>query len=168
MDLNEAAHHFKLAVDQGNAEAKYYYAICLICADAVHRYLPDTFRYLKLSAENGSQHGQFVVACMAEHGIGVFSSANVLTAIQYYERCSDSFPAGSACFGSCLQTGKGIPVDFTVAAEFFKEAADLDNPDGINNFGCYLERGEGVDPDIELALTILLKSGITFTSRWFV
>jgi TPR repeat protein len=108
---------------------------------------------LKLSAENGSPDGQFAVACMAESGIGVFSSPNVITAGQYYERCCDLSPTASVCFGWCLQTGLGIPIDFTVAAEFFKKAADLNDANGINSFGCCLERGQDVDADIDCAIS---------------
>jgi TPR repeat protein len=84
--------------------------------------------------------------------IGAFSSADLLTTIRYYEQCSDSFPECSARFGWCLQTGRGIPIDFTVAAEFFKKAADLNDADDINSFGCCFERGEGVDSDIDWAV----------------
>jgi TPR repeat protein len=42
--------------------------------------------------------------------------------------------------------------DFTDAAECFKKAADLNDADGVNCFGCCLERGHGVDRDIERAV----------------
>jgi TPR repeat protein len=51
-----------------------------------------------------------------------------------------------------LQTGRGIPVDFTVAAECFKKAADSNDADGINGFGRCLECGDGIDPDIHRAV----------------
>jgi hypothetical protein len=47
-----------------------------------------------------------------------------------------------------LQTGRGIPIDFTVAANCFKKPADSNGADGIDGFGCCLERGEGMDPGI--------------------
>jgi hypothetical protein len=74
------------------------------------------------------------------------------------ERCSDLSPASSVCFGWCLHTGRGVPVDFTVAAEFFKKAADLNDVNGINSFGCCLEQGQGVDPDIHLAVQYYRKA----------
>jgi TPR repeat protein len=55
-------------------------------------------------------------------------------------------------FGWCLQTGRGIPVDFTVAAEFFKKSSDLDNLNGTNCVGCCLEQGQGVGTNIDLAV----------------
>jgi TPR repeat protein len=51
-----------------------------------------------------------------------------------------------------LPEGRGIPVDFTVAAECFKRAAGSDDADGVNCFGCCLERGHRVDPDPDRAV----------------
>jgi TPR repeat protein len=99
---------------------------------------------------------------MAENGIGAFSSAHLLTVVQNYERCSDLSPAGSSRFGWCLQTGLGIPIDFTVAAEFSKKAADSNDADGLNSFGCCLEQGQGVDVDIDLAVRYYRKAPSLF------
>jgi TPR repeat protein len=73
-------------------------------------------------------------------------------AVQKYELSSNGSAAGSARYGWLLYAGKGVPVDFTVAAEFFKRASDSNDADGTNNFGCCLERGDGVDKDIERAV----------------
>jgi TPR repeat protein len=90
---------------------------------------------------------------MPENGIGAFSSVDLLTAVQYYEGCSEFSVEASLRFGWCLRTGREIPVDFTIAAEFFKKAADLNNSDGINSFACCLEQGEVVDPDTDQAVS---------------
>jgi TPR repeat protein len=152
IDFNGAARYLKLAADEGDAESQHLSGIWLLTEHDGHRNIADSIRYLKLSTENDSSNGQFVVTLMAENGIRAFPSINFDTAVRYYERCSDLFPAASACFGRCLETGLGIPVDFTVAAEFFKKAADSDDANGMNSFGCCLERGQGVDPDIDWAV----------------
>jgi TPR repeat protein len=89
---------------------------------------------------------------MAENAIGLFPSIDLGTAVRYYERCHDHSPAGAACLGWCSRTGSGIPMDFNVAAECFKQAADSNDAAGVNGFGCCLERGEGIDPDIRRAV----------------
>jgi TPR repeat protein len=124
----------------------------VIGGNIVTRNIVNGFRYLKLSAENGNSEGQFAIACMAENGIGTFSSVDAVTAAEYYERCSDCFPEASLCFGRCLQTCFGIGMDFMVASEFLKRAADLDDLDGINSFGCCLEQGQCVDRNIEMSV----------------
>jgi TPR repeat protein len=81
------------------------------------RNFDDVFRYLKLSAESGSPDGQFVVGRVAETGIGGFSPINLDTAIRNHKGCVGHSAAGSNCLGWYLQIGRGIAVDFTVAAE---------------------------------------------------
>jgi TPR repeat protein len=155
-DLTRSTRYFRLAADHSIAESQYCYWFCLLNHHSPHRDIAGVIQYLKLSAENGSARGQFAIACMAETAIGPFSSIDLKTAVRYYERCCDRFPAGAVCLGRCLQMRRGIPVDFTVAAECFKQAADSNNADGVNCFGCCLERGDGVDPDIVRAV-----------SRWY-
>jgi TPR repeat protein len=131
----------------------YHYGIALLTSDPDHQNIAGAFRYLRLSAENGSPDGQFAIACMAENAIAPFTSSDLNTAVRYYERCFDLSPISAVCLGWCLQTGRGIPGDFTIAAECFKNAADSNDPDGVNCFGCCLERGDGVDPDIDRAVS---------------
>jgi TPR repeat protein len=142
----------KLEAEQGIVEAQFHYAICFIKGTGVDRNFATAFRYLKLSTENGSSNAQFRVACMAENAIGAFSYIDFDIAIRYYELCSDVSPACSVCFGWCWKSGRGVPVDFTVAVEFFKKASDSNDADGINCFGCCREQGQGVDPDIDWAV----------------
>jgi TPR repeat protein len=137
-DLRRAAHYDRLAAEHGVADAQYRYGIWLLGSQNGHREIAGAARYLELLAENGSPDGQFTNACMAENAIGAFPSVDLLTAVRYYEQCCDSYPSGAACLGWCLQNGRGIPVDFTVAAECFKKAADSGDADGINCFGCCL------------------------------
>jgi TPR repeat protein len=151
-DLTESAHYFKLAADQGIAEAQYHRGISLLTRQTGKRDIEGAIRYLKHSAQNGSPEGQFVFGCMAENGIGSFCSVDLLTAVEYYEGCSDDLAAGSAFLGWCLQTGRGIPIDFTISAEYFRKAADSGDADGMNNIGCCFEEGKGVDRNIELAV----------------
>jgi TPR repeat protein len=155
-DLIKAIDYFDLAANQGFPEAQYRCGICLLTDLTIDRNIADGIRFLKHSAENGSPNGQFVVACMSEHGIGI--PFDLITAAKYYEGCSNHSPAASVCCGWCLQTGRGIPIDFTVAAEFFKRAADLDDVEAMNSFACCLEQGQGVDADIDQAILYYQKS----------
>jgi hypothetical protein len=75
---------------------------------------------------------------MTENGIGV--SVDDALAGQMCRLSSD----GSVSCGWCLDSGKGVPVDVTVAAEFFKKTSDANDADGANSFGCGLERGDAL------------------------
>jgi hypothetical protein len=46
-----------------------------------------------------------------------------------------------------------MPIDFTVAAEFQKKAADSGDADGANGFGGCQELGQGVDVNIYSAMS---------------
>jgi hypothetical protein len=51
-----------------------------------------------------------------------------------------------------------VPIDFTVAAEFFQTAANSGDSNGANSIGVCLERGEGVETDIDRAFSYYQKA----------
>jgi TPR repeat protein len=155
-DLISAAHYFKLSADQGNTGGQYHFAMCLLTGNGLQRNMRMAIRYFILSAESGNPESQRVVGWMAEHGIG--TAIDIAAAGRYYELSADHSSAGAFRFGQCCRKGRGVPIDFTVAAEFFRKAADSGNADGANSFGCCLERGEGVDANIELAVKYFRKA----------
>jgi TPR repeat protein len=121
----------------------------LLTGKVVQRDLATAIQYFKMSAENGSPEGQTIVGWMIENGIGIPMD---LMALRYYDLSSDQSPHSPALYGRWYQTGRGIPVDFTLAAEYFQKAEDPDNPIGSNDFSCCLERGEGLNKDINRAV----------------
>jgi TPR repeat protein len=130
-----AARYFRFAAEQGIAEAQYRYGISFLTDDAGRRNITDALLYLKLSAENSSPNGQFVIACLAENGLPPFPSTDLDTAVRSYEQCCDLSPIGAVCLGWCLQTVRDIPGDFTAAVQCLKRAADSNDPDSVNCFG---------------------------------
>jgi TPR repeat protein len=151
-NLTLAAHYFRLAAEHSVAESYYRRGICFLGRYSGHRDITGAIPSLKLSADNGSPDGQFAIACMSENAIGRFHSIDLDTVVRYYELCSDRSPAGTAYSGWRLQTGGAISIDFTVAADCFKKAADSNDADGRDGFGCCLERAEDIDPDIHHAV----------------
>jgi TPR repeat protein len=99
IDMRSAARYFKLAADQGLAEAECHYGRCLLAGVGLQRDLATAIQYLKLSAAKGSPSGQFVVGWMAENGIGSYVDRTV--AVRYYELSCDLSAAGSARVGWC-------------------------------------------------------------------
>jgi TPR repeat protein len=77
---------------------------------------------------------------------------NLLEAVGYYDLPSDQSPDVAALYHRCHQTGRGIPVDFKLAENYFQKAADSNNPVGSKSFGCCLEKAEGVDKSIDWAI----------------
>ncbi len=50
------------------------------------------------------------------------------------------------------QNGLGVEEDWSKAFEYYKMAADLEEPTGMNNVGFFYENGMGVEQDYEKAL----------------
>jgi TPR repeat protein len=148
--LISAAHYFKLSTDQGHSVAQYHDAMCLLTGRGLPRDIADAIRHFTLFAENGNSDGQAVVGWMTENGIS--TALDLVIAARYYELSAGDSGAGAARFGRCCQKGSGILVNFTVAAELFLRAAVFGDAVGANSLGCCLERGEGVDPNLELAV----------------
>jgi TPR repeat protein len=82
-----------------------------------------------------------------------------LAAVDNDDLSSDCSAPSSTHDGWCLDAGKGVPVDFTIAAEFFKKACDSNDADGLNSFCYYVERGEDIDENIEHAVFYYRKAG---------
>jgi TPR repeat protein len=110
--------------------------MCLITRDGLARDITAAIRYFTLYAENGGSDGQAVVGWMMENGIN--SAPEIAADVCYYE----------------LSVPHLIAVLFTwvVAAELFDKAAVFGDADSANSFSCCLERDEGVDQTIELAV----------------
>jgi TPR repeat protein len=87
---------------------------------------------------------------MAENGIS--HPMDLAASARLYQLSADRFPVSAACYGWCLRDGRGVPIDFTVAVEFFQQEADLNDHDGANSLGACLELGEGIAANIERAV----------------
>jgi TPR repeat protein len=129
--------------------------ISLLTGGDLQRSLTVSIRSFIQSPEGGNPESQRIVGWMTEKGIG--TAIDIAAAARYYELSADHSIAGAFRLGQCCQNSLGVPVDFTVAVEFFQKAADTSNADGANSFGCCLERGEGVDVNIELVVKYYFK-----------
>jgi TPR repeat protein len=107
--------------------------------------------YLTRSADGGNSTAQLNVAHLLEEGIGM-GSDHILAA-KYYGLASQSSPIGCACYGWCCQRGRGVPVSFIEAAEYFQMAADGDSADGENALAICLELGLGIEKDMEQSVS---------------
>jgi TPR repeat protein len=127
--LEEAAHYFKLAPDQGNADGQWNWAMQLLTSDAIPVCaLTNASHYFRFSPENGSARGQAIVDWMAEHGIG--SPVDLTAAVYCYDLASEKSRHACVLFSQCYETGRGVPVDFRLVAECFQKAAHLGDPVG--------------------------------------
>jgi TPR repeat protein len=149
IDFRAAAHYFKLAADQGIAEAQFNYGACLILDPIQQDYIVAA-EYLRLAADQGHIPDRDTLARLVPLKSQIFR--DIFQEAHFYELASNSVPICSTFYGWLLQTGKGVPIDFTVAAEFLRRSADCDEPNGVSSFGACLEQGQGVDVDVLMAV----------------
>jgi TPR repeat protein len=145
VDRDEVAadHYYLLAASQGVAEAQYLCGHRLLMAHGVDQDLAMAVGYLPSSAENGHTEGELAFAHLLDDGIGLPQDS--VRAAKYYELASASSPRACACYGWCLQQGRGVPVNFTEAAELFQRSAEGGDSFGANGIGVCLETGRGIE-----------------------
>jgi TPR repeat protein len=155
IDLNMAASYYKHAADEHDSHKQRLCPFHLLRFD-VTKFSAESPQYIKLSTAHAKSTAQLRLANFLENGIGI--SKDHILAAKYYEMASDLFPSACACYGWCLQHGRGVPVNLTEAAAFFQYAADGDNADGANSLGICLERGLGIEKDIDRSVLYYRKA----------
>jgi TPR repeat protein len=121
MDLKGAVHYFKLCADQGNAAGYYESGRCMLAGIGQGRNCENVIRWFRLSAQIGCAKACAVLGWMTENGIE--TDVDFGEIVQASELSCDPPRDCSAVCGRSCQTGRGVPVDLTVAAEFFQMAA---------------------------------------------
>jgi TPR repeat protein len=106
-------------------------------------------------AKQKESQEQEVAGWMAKNGND--TPLDITAAARYYELSADHSSVGAFHLGRCCSIGRGIPIDFTLAAEFFLRAADSGDLDGERGFGCYVERDKGVDATLNLLRSIIAR-----------
>jgi TPR repeat protein len=149
IDLPNAVHYFKLSADHSNANSLYEYAVCFLHCLGVPRHIAVPIRWFSAAASAGNANSQAAMAWMSANGVAVAFDLNKSAVL--YECSSDLCPSSAAAYGSSSLTGRGIPVDFTLAVAFFQRAADSGDSDGANCLGGCLERGDGINADLARA-----------------
>jgi hypothetical protein len=137
-----AVHHFKRAADQGNDTDPWHYDM--------HQ-LPDAGNGVEL------QKGTHYFNLPSDRH---FLDCRKRTKGGFFSLFSDQLGDLKCVIAWIVENGigQGVPVDCTVAAEYFRIAADSGNLDGANNFGACLERGEGIDADAKRAVFLFQKA----------
>jgi TPR repeat protein len=112
--------------------------MCLLTGKVLQSDLPNAIKYFKMSGDKETSERQVIVGWMTKNGIG--TRMDLIEAVRYYNLSSDQSPDGADLLGRCYQIGRGISVDFILAAEYFQKAADLNNGADANSFSCFLEK----------------------------
>ena len=119
-DVCKAARYFKMAADQGHADAQCDYGSCLVDGEGVEKDVCEAARYFKMAADQGHAGGQCGYGFCLEHGEGV--EKDVCEAASYYKLAADQGHAGGQSnYGFCLEHGevKDVLSPFKIQWKFY-------------------------------------------------
>ena len=102
-----AAKWYKLAADQGYAEAQFNLGLCYTNGQGVVQSHDTAVKWYKLAADQGNAVAQFYLGVSYEHGLGVPNNAREATAL-YTQAARQGEPNAIAWF-----TWRGLPVPTT-------------------------------------------------------
>jgi hypothetical protein len=156
------AHEMEISTDEGNLGGQCNYGLWLLSGKNVSTHLRSATHYFAFSTDEGNGVAQNHYGFCLQNGEGVsidHENPNTLdhsrmccfaVAVQNREISSDGSTAGAVYYGWCLYARKVVPVDFTVAAEFFKSLPIRTMRTGQMTSVVVLSGG--VDEDIECAV----------------
>lgn len=150
-NLVEANRFYRLAAEQGVAEAQINLGYAYENGLGVSQDFGESFSLYALAAEQGHPVGQYSVGSLYERGLGVEQSPEV--AIQWYERAArQGEPDGMHRIGRMLYFGDGVPQDLPTALMWFHKAAEEGFMYSQTALGHAYKHGNGVERDIQEAL----------------
>ncbi|OHT03100.1 hypothetical protein TRFO_29572 [Tritrichomonas foetus] len=166
-EIEESKEIFKAAMDEGNLDAKCYYAKCIENDDfdtACDLYEEAAQEGNVIGLENYERTHQeppFNPQLILNYA-KLIENENSKYAIDIYKRVADFGDIeGSVGYGRMLEKGDNtMKPNLELAANFYLMAASMDSPSGNYNYGRVLQYGIGVRKDIQLACNYFLKGAI--------
>lgn len=159
MEINEeeAVKWYRMAADQGYAEAQCNLAFCYKKGIGVEEDEQEAYKWYKIAAEQGYPDGQDELGTCYELGIGV--KENPAEAYKWYRKAAEQGYAEAQCdVGDCYKDGIGVEVDFYKTIEWYKKALEQ----GLARAQCYMgycyENGDGVEQNIDIAYGLYEKA----------
>lgn len=140
----EAVKWFKLAAEQGNADAQYNLGDCYFLGNGVEKDLKEAVKWYKLAAEQGSADVQYDLGDCYYLGNGV--EVDYKESLKWYRLSAEQGNADSQnMVGICYYFGRGVEIDYKEAINWFKLAEAQGKIIAKFNIGRCYENGFGVD-----------------------
>jgi hypothetical protein len=118
-DMNEAVRLYRLAIDQGIADAMVNLGAIFIKGDGLPSDIAEGIRLYNLAAEQESSEAQMRLGNMYEHGVGF--RQDTAEAVAWYTRAiQQGNPNAQFCLGFMLFSGRGVPKDVQKACELMQ------------------------------------------------
>lgn len=165
-DYVQAFDWFLKSAKEGNKFAQYSLANLYYYGNGVEKDLSQAFLWYKKSSSQGQPYASYAVAQMYNKGEYVCQSEE--TAQRYYKAALSGFleleskdQADDNLYyklGSMFKNGLGTDVDMDRAIDYFKRSAEMNNKNGLYEYGKALLLGEHIPQDKEKAVKLLEKA----------
>ena len=165
-NYEKAFEWFLKSAQEGNKFAQYSLANLYYYGNGAEKNLKEAFGWYMRSAKQGQPYASYAVAQM--YSKGEYVEHDEKTAQEYYNQALSGFlkleadgQADDNLFykiGAMHKNGLGTEADMDMALEYFKRSAELNNKNGLYEYGKALLIGENITQDIPKAMDCLEKA----------
>ena len=165
-DYGQAFEWFLKSATEGNKFAQYSLANLYYYGNGIEKDLLKAFLWYRKSASQGQPYASHSVAQM--YGKGEYVNQSEETAQRYYKDALSGFmeleskdQADDNLYyklGSMFKKGLGTDIKMDKAIDYFKRSAEMNNKNGLYEYGKALLLGEHIPRDIENAVKLLEKA----------
>ncbi len=145
-DYAEAVRWYRLAGEQGHAEAQATLGSMYRNGEGVAQDYAEAVRWYRLAGEQGHADAQATLGSMYENGEGVAQDDS--EAVRWYRLAGEQSHADAqASLGSMYGNGEGVAQDYAEAVRWYRLAGEQGHADAQASLGSMYENGEGVAQD---------------------
>ena len=165
-NYQKAFEWFERSAKQKNKFAQYSLANLYYYGNGVEKDLSQAFLWYQKSSAQGQPYASYVIAQM--YSKGEYVSQSEETAQRYYKDALSGFlkleskdQADDSLYyklGSMFKKGLGTGIDMDKAIDYFKRSAEMNNKNGLYEYGKALLLGEHIPQDKEKAVKLLEKA----------
>ena len=166
LNYEESFKWFLKSAEMKNKFAQYSLANLYYYGNGVEKDLSQAFNWYMKSAEQDQPYAAYSVAQMYSNGEAVHKDED--EAQKYYKQALNGFlllekknQADDNLFykiGTMYKNGLGTEINTLKAIDYFKQSAELNNKNGLYEYGKALFLGKDIPQDIDKAIQLLEKS----------
>ena len=149
--------NYKLAANEGYAEAQYCLGNCFYYGRGVEKNEVEAVKWYKKAAEQGHASAQCNLGYCYDKGRGVIEDK--IEAVEWYKKAAEQGNASAQInLGVCYKHGKGIVKDEQEAVKWYRKAADQGDADAQFELASCYKEGKGVFKDDNEAIKWYIKA----------
>lgn len=146
LDYAAAAPLFRMAAEQGNADAQHTLGYLYENGLGVPRDLTESITWYRRSAEQGNNESELILSLRYRHGQGVEKSD--AEAAKWYKRAAEHGNVyAQKGLGDAFKKGDNVPQDYAEAIKWYRLAGEQGDGRAFEEIGDLYSAGQGVAAD---------------------